>query len=140
LIANLTRFVHFGGAPRHPQQDALLEIEAAGLAACRPGALLSDVYEALSQAYGGHGFPQAIRQHHQGGLTGYLSREVVATPHTAVPLAARMAVAFNPSLPGAKLEDTFLIHDDGLENLTVDPEWPVEMHAGQKRPLPLEVE
>lgn len=138
LIANLTRFVHFAGSVRHPGQNALLEIEAAGLAACRPGALLSEVYAALAHAYAGHGYPDAIRQHHQGGLTGYLAREVVAAPHAAVPLAANMAVAFNPSLAGTKLEDTFLIHDDGLENLTLDPEWPTENHAGRKRPLPLE--
>lgn len=140
LIANLTRFVHFAGAARHPGQEALLEIEAAGLAACKPGALLSDVYAALAHAYAGHGYPEAIRQHHQGGLTAYLAREVVAAPHTAVPLAARMAVAFNPSLAGTKLEDTFLIHDDGLENLTLDPEWPTEHHAGRARPLPLEAQ
>lgn len=138
LIANLTRFVHFGGAGTHPDQDALFAIEAAGLRACRPGSMLSEVYAALSDAYQTHGFPDAIRQHHQGGITGYLAREVVATSQTLVPLDAGMAVAFNPSLPGTKLEDTFLLTDSLPENLTLDPKWPTVMHEGLARPIPLE--
>jgi Xaa-Pro aminopeptidase len=140
LYANLTRFVEFAGAPRQPDAQALLEIEAAGLAACRPGAPLSAVYAALDQAYRAHGFADGIRRHHQGGICGYLSRELVATPGTAQPLSAQMAVAFNPSLPGIKLEDTFLIGDKGLENLTLDPAWPAIMHEGRQRALPLQAE
>ncbi|MES1981308.1 MAG: M24 family metallopeptidase [Pseudomonadota bacterium] len=138
LYANLTRFVHFGPSWQHPDQLALQQIEAAGLAACQPGALLSDIYIALDDAYRDLGFTDAIRQHHQGGITGYLARERVAAPHTAVPLAVHMAVAFNPSLPGTKLEDTFLLSDHGLENVTLDPEWPSVPYEGQMRPLPLE--
>jgi hypothetical protein len=140
LYANLTRFVHFSGAAPQPASQALLDIEAAGLAACRPGAPLSEVYATLDRAYRQHGFADGIRRHHQGGICGYLSRELVATPATAEPLAARMAVAFNPSLPGIKQEDTFLIRDDGLENLTRDPAWPAVTHAMRQRPLPLESE
>jgi Xaa-Pro aminopeptidase len=140
LYANLTRFVHFSGAAPQPAFQALLEIEAAGLAACRPGVPLSDVYATLDLAYRQHGFDDGIRRHHQGGICGYLSREIVATPATTEPLAARMAIAFNPSLPGIKLEDTFLIHEDGLENLTFDPAWPSVTHETRQRSLPLEPE
>ena len=59
---------------------------------------------------------------------------------TSEPLAARMAIAFNPSLPGIKLEDTFLVGEDGLENLTFDPAWPAITHASRQRALPLESE
>ena len=140
LYANLTRFVHFAGAAPQPASQALLEIEAAGLDACRPGTPLSAVYATLDQAYRQHGFADGIRRHHQGGICGYLSREIVATPATAEPLAAHMAIAFNPSLPGIKLEDTFLIREDGLENLTLDPAWPAVTHARRQRALPLESE
>jgi hypothetical protein len=140
LYANQTRFVHFAGAAPQPAAQALLEIEAAGLAACRPGTPLSDVYATLDQAYRQHGFADGIRRHHQGGICGYLSREIVATPATTEPLAARMAIAFNPSLPGIKLEDTFLIREDGLENLTFDPAWPAVTHQMRQRALPLESE
>jgi hypothetical protein len=140
LYANLTRFVHFTGAAPQPTFRALLEIEAAGLDACRPGTPLSDIYATLDAAYRRHGFADGIRRHHQGGICGYLSREIVATPATAEPLAARMAIAFNPSLPGIKLEDTFLIGDNGLENLTFDAAWPAVTQDGRQRALPLEPE
>jgi Xaa-Pro aminopeptidase len=144
LYANLTRFVHFGQLSSsivelHRQ---VAEIEAIGLNSSRPGQSLSQVYEALAQAYQQHGYPQAIREHHQGGTTGYLAREVVATPNSSESLAANMAVAWNPSLVGAKLEDTFVLHQDGsLENLTFDPNWLNVMEiAGRSRSLPLERE
>nr|MBA2689629.1 M24 family metallopeptidase [Burkholderiales bacterium] len=114
------------------------EVEAAGLRACRPGIPLSRVYEALGEAYRAAGFPAAIGQHHQGGITGYLAREIIAAPHTAIALKTGMAVAFNPSLPGVKIEDTFLLQAGGLDNITLDPNWPAVMHEGQFRPLPLE--
>ena len=140
LYANLTRFVHFAGAAPQPAFQALLEIEAAGLAACRPGTPLSDIYATLDAAYRRHGYADGIRRHHQGGNCGYLSREIVATPATATPLAERMAIAFNPSLPGIKLEDTFLVGAGGLENLTFDPAWPAVAQDGRQRALPLESE
>jgi Xaa-Pro aminopeptidase len=140
LYANLTRVVHFAGAAPQPAFQALLDIEAAGLDACRPGTPLSGVYATLDQAYRQHGFADGIRRHHQGGICGYLSREIVATPATTGPLAAHMAIAFNPSLPGIKLEDTFLIGGEGLENLTFDAAWPAVTHDGRLRALPLEPE
>lgn len=84
-------------------------------------------------------YSQAIRDHHQGGTTGYLSREVIATPTTPDILATNMAMAWNPSLPGAKIEDTFvLLADNQLENLSLDPNWPSAEIEGRLRPLPLE--
>ena len=50
-----------------------------------------------------------------------------------------MAFAFNPSFQGIKIEDTFLLGPDGLENLTVDPGWPTFDVAGRQRPRWLEV-
>lgn len=141
LYANLTRFVYFD---RLSETEASLhhqvrEIEAAALNQCRVETPLDQIYLTLQQAYEQHGYPNAIREHHQGGTTGYLSREVIATPTTSDRLAANTAMAWNPSLSGAKIEDTFLLHeDDHLENLTLDPNWnSIEVHQ-QQRPLPLE--
>jgi Xaa-Pro aminopeptidase len=140
LVASLTRFVEF--AARSPQQRkqqaALRAIEAAGLQACRAGQPLSGVYHAFEQAYRSEGFPQAIREHHQGGIAGYLAREVIATPASQQLLTNGMALAFNPSLPGVKIEDTFLLQAGHLENLTLDPAWPTAIEHGRLRPLPLE--
>jgi len=136
LYANLTRFVSFGPPPQ--QQSELMTVEATGLAACVPGNSLSAVYHALEQAYRHAGVPDAILEHHQGGITGYLARELVATAATALELRAGMAVAFNPSFAGIKLEDTFLLGEHGLDNLTFDPDWPALNVQGRLRPLWLE--
>jgi len=136
LYANLTRFVAFGKAPE--QQAELMEIEATGLAAVTPGNSLSAVYHALAQAYNHASQPDAIGEHHQGGITGYLSREIVATASTATELETGMAFAFNPSVAGLKIEDTFLLGPHGLENLTCDPAWPSVAVHGRTRPLWLE--
>ena len=144
LYANLTRFVSFGalGDKNAELHRHVREIEAQTLNLCKPETSLDAVYHALAQAYEQHGFPNAIREHHQGGTTGYLAREVVANPTTTTDtLAENMAVAWNPSLTGAKIEDTFVILKDGkLENLTFDPNWPSVEVEGRQRPVPLEVE
>ena len=142
LYANLTRFVSFGslGNEHAELHRHVREIEAEALNLCKPGTSLDAVYRALAQAYEQHGFPNAIREHHQGGTTGYLAREIVANPTTTDTLAENMAVAWNPSLTGAKIEDTFVILNDGqLENLTFDPNWPSVELEGRLRPVSLEL-
>jgi Xaa-Pro aminopeptidase len=136
LYASLTRMVAFGAAPS--EQHELLTVEATGLAAARPGNSLAAVYHALAQAYRHAGRDAEIDAHHQGGITGYQAREIIATPSTATALEAGMAVAFNPSFAGLKIEDTFLLGPDGLENLTLDPDWPATSVQGRMRPLWLE--
>ncbi|GET39091.1 M24 family metallopeptidase [Microseira wollei] len=142
LYANLTRFVCFGAMAdeyKKLHQD-IQQIEACALNLCQGGTALNSVYDALKQAYEKYGYANAIREHHQGGTTGYLAREIVANPTTTDTLAENMAVAWNPSLPAAKIEDTFVILADGkLENLTFDANWPsIEIEA-RLRPLPLEM-
>jgi Xaa-Pro aminopeptidase len=136
LYANLTRFVSFGPAPQ--DQQALMEVEATGLATVTPGKSLSAVYHAFAAAYNHADRQDAINEHHQGGITGYLAREIVATASTATELEEGMAFAFNPSFDGLKIEDTFLLGPQGLDNLTLDPQWPAMTVHGRQRPLWLE--
>ncbi|HYW21943.1 MAG TPA: M24 family metallopeptidase [Nodularia sp. (in: cyanobacteria)] len=141
LYANLTRFVCFGSLSNDQAQlhRHVREIEAEALSLCQPGTTLDTIYHALALAYKQHGFADAIREHHQGGTTGYLAREIVANPLTKNFLTQNMAIAWNPSLTGAKVEDTFVILKDGnLENLTFDPNFPSVEVAGRLRPVPLE--
>lgn len=142
LYANLTRFVSFGslGDERAQLHRHVREIEAQALNLCQSGTSLDAVYHGLAQAYEQHRFDRAIREHHQGGTTGYLAREIVANPITTDTLVEGTPVAWNPSLPGAKVEDTFVLLQDGtLENLTFDPNWPSVEVEGRLRPLPLEL-
>ncbi|WP_228014769.1 hypothetical protein [Fortiea sp. LEGE XX443] len=51
-----------------------------------------------------------------------------------------MAIAWNPSLTGAKIEETFVILQDGnLENLTFDPKFPSVEVEGRLRAVPWEI-
>jgi Xaa-Pro aminopeptidase len=137
LFANLTRFVYFRAPePEERRLDGdVARVEAAALEASRPGATLGAVYAAMAASYAALGHPGAEDLHHQGGSCGYLSRDVVARPGAAARIAPWSAVAWNPSLPGAKIEDTFLVSDAGADEvLTVDPRWPTVDVAGRARP------
>ncbi len=141
LIVSLTRFVFFEklSAEDHQRHRTIAEIEAVALNHSQVNTSLNAIYHALATAYEQHGFPNAIREHHQGGTAGYGAREVVATAETGDRLAAPVALAWNPSIPGAKVEDTFVLHpDNGLENLSFDPQFPHQEIAGRLRSMPLE--
>ena len=67
---------------------------------------------------------------------GYRQREFeiapgqVDSPWWFRPVAVGDAVAYNPSLAGGgKIEDTFLVTDDGPELLTTTNDWPTTASA-----------
>ena len=82
LYANLTRFVHF--EPPDGELAVRLEVCQGILArlrdATRPGRTLGDLFDDCRAVYADAGFADGWRLHHQGGLTGYRSREVIAAP------------------------------------------------------------
>lgn len=141
LVVSLTRFVCFGNISDQDKQlhQTIAEIEAVALKHSQVNTPLNQVYHALATAYEQHGYPNAIREHHQGGTAGYGAREVVANAETDSHLDANMVVAWNPSIPGAKIEDTFVLNSDNqLENLSFDPQFPHTEIAGRLRAIPLE--
>lgn len=79
------------------------------LTATAPGRTLGSILEAARGAYADAGVPDEWRLHHQGGLLGYRPRERLATPGDPTVLTAGMAVAWNPSITGAKLESSHLL-------------------------------
>ena len=140
LIVNLTRWIRFGGGDDTEAEIALREVEADAYAATRPGRELGDVLTDIASSYERHGFgPDAWQRHHQGGPTGYLGRDPKVTPGTRDVVVAGQAFAWNPWVPGAKLEDTVLVEADRLEVLTSDPDWPTAGVRGIARPLPLDL-
>ena len=141
LYANLTRFVSFGELPAGwaKLQQQVGEIEAEVLDASRPDVPLNEIYRTLEASYLARGHAAAILEHHQGGTTGYLAREIVATPETQETLSEATPIAWNPSLRGgAKIEDTFVVTAQGVENLTYDAAWPHELVQGRQRPQIME--
>jgi Xaa-Pro aminopeptidase len=137
LVARLSRSVSFGAAPA--TQDELLRLEATGLDALRPGQSLAAVYHAFDAAYRHANRPDAIRERRLGGIIGYQACELALSPSTATGLETGMAFAFNPGFDGIGIEDTFLLGPQGLENLTLDPQWPASNIGGRLRPRWLEL-
>jgi antitoxin VapB len=94
------------------------------------------------QAYSRSGYPDEWKKHHQGGLAGYEPREITATPATDQPVEVNQVYAWNPSITGAKSEDTILVGGESNQVLTEIKDWPVlEIPVGRQvilRPAILE--
>jgi Xaa-Pro aminopeptidase len=136
LIANLTRVVYFGPMPTdlRLRHQACLEVECAMWGKSRVGTEAQEVFEAGVSEYSARGFPGEWKKHHQGGPTGYETRDYLATPDCSRRLVENQALAWNPSITGTKSEDTVLLTTKGLELLTPTPLWPmIKMnYAGKK--------
>lgn len=137
LIASVTRWVAFGRpAPGEEEADlGILRVEADVFAALVPGAPLSSVLDVLQGSYPRHGFADdEWTRHHQGGAAGYAGRDPRVAPGIADRMHPHQAFAWNPTAHGAKVEDTVLLGDAGVEILSVDPRWPTVEVAGRRRP------
>jgi Xaa-Pro aminopeptidase len=127
LVASITRLVHFGKIPDDLRRkiDAVAHIDAVLINATRPGRKLADVFADARQAYADTGFADEWTLHHQGGPAAYEPREWVATPGAEDIVESGQAYAWNPSITGAKSEDTVLVDELGWDVVTEIPEWPM---------------
>jgi Xaa-Pro dipeptidase len=124
LYANVTRIVHFA----EPDAELKRRLEACETIlrrmreeATRPGRTLSGAFEDCQRFYAEEGFRDEWKLHHQGGMTGYASREIIATGATTQEIRVGQAFAWNPSITGAKAEDTFVLTGEGPEVITRVP-------------------
>jgi antitoxin VapB len=126
LSVSLTRYVHFGHPPAQLEEAfaALRQVSAQLIAATRPGATSSELFSVAQQAYASLGCAGAEENHHQGGATGYLEREWFARPGGTERVTAQQAFAWNPTMRGAKIEDTYLLKNGEMQLLTATPELP----------------
>jgi len=135
LVASITRFKRVGDMPRDipSAYDRICGVDAILQEASQPGRTLGDVFGACQRAYVDMGFSSdEWRNHHQGGTTGYAGRTCKASPGESflildpkwsawvkdilglhVPFGH--AFAWNPSAPGVKSEDTFVLLPDGSQ-------------------------
>jgi Xaa-Pro dipeptidase len=126
LTCSITRFVHFGALPAELEEKfgVVAEVNARLLAATRPGTSSAALFEDAAATYASLGHAGAEKMHHQGGAAGYLEREWVARPEGSERVSSQQAFAWNPSLQGAKVEDTVLLQGDSIELLTGTPDLP----------------
>ena len=121
LYANITRIVDF----EEPDRELKRRQEACSTIlgrlreeATQPGRTLAEAFADCGRFYEEAGFADEWRLHHQGGLTGYASREIIATPQTYQQIQVGQAFAWNPSVTGAKSEETFVLTESGPEVIT----------------------
>lgn len=119
LIASLTRDVLI-----NPDDEMILKhdkcaiVNAAFYSNLKPGNLLGEVYSKGIIAYEEQGYPLEYKEHHQGGLTGFVPREIRANSGNKHLIRTNEAYAFNPTIQGAKCEDTVLVRKDGIDIMT----------------------
>jgi len=138
LVGAATRSVHFGKVPEEIQtrHQAVMKVDAAAMLGTRAGRPLRDVLHDIRETYAKTGFSDEWQKHHQGGLIGYQAREYLVNPTDQHVAELNQGFAWNPSITGAKSEDTMLLTVDGPEILTHTPDWPEQEIIIGARALP----
>ena len=126
LIASLTRIVCVGTIPEDlvERTRAAASVNAQLFTATRPGVSGSKLYSVAARAYEDAGFAGEQVLHHQGGATGYRTRDWLAHPQCTERVQENQAFAWNPSITGTKVEETCISFAGGIEIITATPGWP----------------
>jgi Xaa-Pro aminopeptidase len=145
LVGSVTRLAHFGRLTDdlRRRQEAVARVDAALIAATRPGSALADIFRRGMATYAESGWPEEWRFHHQGGPAGYEPREYLATLDSTEIVKTGQAFAWNPSIQGTKSEDTILVGAASNEVITAMTGWPTIRHLVEgheiERPAILEM-
>ncbi len=132
LIANLTRFIHFGKPPEEITKKFKLvrKIDAEVITNTVVGRKIANIFKALMNEYEEAGYKDEWKLLHQGGPAGYATRDFLAAPGYDEVVHNNQAYTWNPSITGTKSEDTILVNKEGFEILTDSKNWPaVEIKA-----------
>jgi Xaa-Pro aminopeptidase len=126
LIVATTRLVNFAPLSEEiaRKHRAVCNVDAAMILSTLPGAAIGDALRAGIETYAGEGFGDEWQLHHQGGPTGYLGREFLATPGETRQVQLNQPFAWNPSITGTKSEDTVLATPEGPVLVTRPLDWP----------------
>lgn len=127
LQVAVTRLVHFGKIDEtlRKKHNAVVKIDSILIHNTRVGNKWSDILAKGIKAYEDFGYPEEWKKHHQGGPTGYQSREFIVNPKTQGTVGKWQPVAWNPSITGTKSEDTILVQEESAEIITPSFEWPM---------------
>lgn len=133
LHAAATRSVDLGDAG-----DLPLEFRHGGVvmakmwAATESSQRLGQVARAAQEAYAEAGHPDAWRHLSPGGSMAYGGQGTLARPTSTTPIRPGMTFVWRARVGGARLEETVLLTERGVEVLTRSGEWPmVEVRIGE---------
>ncbi|MBC7320450.1 M24 family metallopeptidase [bacterium] len=123
----VTRLVHFGkiDPELRKKHNAVVKVDSVLIHNTKVGTRWSDILEKGIKAYEEVGYPDEWKKHHQGGPTGYQSREFTVNPKTQGFVGKWQPIAWNPSITGTKSEDTILVGEKAPEIITPTFDWPV---------------
>ena len=126
LIVSMTRFVHFGAMPQSLKDSfiAAARINSELIHATHAGATAAQLFAVAQKAYASVGAAEELELHHQGGACGYVEREWLILPGGTQTVTPPQSFAYNPSLRGAKAEDTVIIGNGPAEAVTATPALP----------------
>lgn len=126
LIASATRLVALKdpGSEMMERQKVSGYVDSVLAANTMAGRTVGSVFGSGLAAYAEKGYPDEWKLHHQGGLTGYVARELKGTSGSTHIIRENEVYAWNPSVQGTKSENTLLITKDGFENLTHTGNYP----------------
>lgn len=137
LVASVTRTVAFGSDIHELETYyyKLLRVESAAWNSLKRGCAMSKIYQAMCSTYSANGLDKEWNNHHQGGLTGYMPREIRIDAMTNALIQEDQAFAFNPSCRFAKVEDTVLLTSEGVRLMSHPSQnWPTLQVDGYLHP------
>lgn len=128
LTVSMTRIVCFGNIDNEIKKkyEALLKIESAFILNTIVGSNVGDIVDKAHQCYLENGFEKDFHLHHQGGALGYLTRYYCADKDNKNIVEKNQAFSWNPTIAGTKIEDTYLIFENGAEIISQTGDWPSE--------------
>ncbi|MDO8550319.1 MAG: M24 family metallopeptidase [Ignavibacteria bacterium] len=123
----VTRFVHFGNLPEELQTklEKTAIVNAYYEASTKAGTVITQIWDECKKWYANVGYPDEWMKHHQGGSIGYDDREYVMYPDNMNKVQDRQAFAWNPTITGAKVEETIIAYQDSIEVITKCKDWPM---------------
>lgn len=127
LYVSLTRIVSIGAviSQWRENQKACNRIDAKAIFISKPGVCVGEIFRGIKRSYEDEGYQDEWETHHQGGPAGFSGRDYKATENESRRLVEHQPIVWNPTVRGAKSEDTIITnHDGGLpEILTETGNW-----------------
>jgi Xaa-Pro aminopeptidase len=126
LVISVTRLVHFGPLSEELRKRyaAVATVNARYFASLKPGTRADQILENAKGWYAELGYPGEWEFHHQGGPCGYGERDYLLAEDSTQSVVDRQEFALNPTVQGAKAEDTVIVFKDHVENITETSDWP----------------
>ncbi|WP_165967099.1 Xaa-Pro peptidase family protein [Jeotgalibacillus sp. S-D1] len=141
VFVSVSRLVHFGKLSYEliDLHRSVATIDAKMIAATTSGVHSQELFNVMQDAYQTEGYPDEWKFHHQGGLSGYHSREQLLLPSDpSFEVKTSQVYAWNPSLAGVKSEDTIFIEGSSPTIISYTGQFPmIEVNLGNqlwKRP------